>query len=331
MCQLISHIFCIVIVYRVYKHFFSDWTGWHLFLMWWHLAFLGIMGIIATGFWVFITISDRIIGYSIVLISLLLCILFAISSVILTCKIHGLLSEYWWAVTYHYYRYIITYNLQFTFSKKRINSFYYYDNWYLFQEWRKLINFMYLIVYIIFYIWCAWLFCRICLGFIVVAPYHLYWFKMYWLIWSSDKLSWILYINVYIVLKWLAICTRYHIINYGTQMNEVGLVFRRMYWKKGAWKHVQIVFSYIFCYDKSYLNIFIDHDLVEFPINWWNWQNLVLDKYYVSTEQNVLLIKHLILFYIYKKFGILAAYVKHIFLYSFNYDYKWLEQDDKYI
>ena len=426
MWQLASHILLIVILYRGYKYYFSDWTSWYIFLYVWHITFLLINSLIATTYW-FIELWH--INYILIymnIISNIIFIIYCSTFMLVAAKLNGWNSEYWWSSNYTYYRYIILLNFQQWIYTTNINQNNYYNQWYRLQSYKNIINIKWICIAITIYGFSLKILFSVVFKIIFFDHYFAYWICFMWEIYDSLYIEVLIVLNIYIGIKYISwICVLFYtiintfnqevgvviknmylyenIINikwiciaitiYGFSLKilfsvvfkiiffdhyfaywicfmweiydslyievlivlniyigikyiswicvlfytiintfnqEVGVVIKNMYLYENTFTNYKIDYQLTFCYEKVYHKIIAGNELYETPISWSIWKQEVSDMYVLKIWNNLSLINKFCKFNIYSKIWIWYDRVKYISLFSFDYNYIFLEQELEY-
>lgn len=330
MWQLASHILLIVILYRGYKYYFSDWTSWYIFLYVWHITFLLINSLIATTYW-FIELWH--INYILIymnIISNIIFIIYCSTFMLVAAKLNGWNSEYWWSSNYTYYRYIILLNFQQWIYTTNINQNNYYNQWYRLQSYKNIINIKWICIAITIYGFSLKILFSVVFKIIFFDHYFAYWICFMWEIYDSLYIEVLIVLNIYIGIKYISwICVLFYtIIN--TFNQEVGVVIKNMYLYENTFTNYKIDYQLTFCYEKVYHKIIAGNELYETPISWSIWKQEVSDMYVLKIWNNLSLINKFCKFNIYSKIWIWYDRVKYISLFSFDYNYIFLEQELEY-
>ena len=255
---------------------------------------------------------------------------YCVSCWVLVIKVYGPISEYWWSVMYSYYRHLLVLNWQKWLYFRRLKRVKYYKGWYNLQCNRKLWNSGWVVVFIIIKVVCIWIFINLCFGRIWQDHYFLYWFKFLWIFGELEVNKFFIWVQLYIILKlWCSRWVSYYIL-INIRTDGLGIVTTNMYKYCNIFTSRYTDYKYRFCYDKQYFRFFENSTAYEFPVSWCEWNQYVIDQYYIETLYLIQLIGKLVKYWVFSTLRVYFDYSREITMFSFEYSFLVLEQHKYY-
>lgn len=87
---------------------------------------------------------------------------------------------------------------------------------------------------------------------------------------------------------------------------------------------------YQLCYEGVGYRDTNNKDLYEVPLEWDSWYQIVSDSYYIAVFQRLVLLRRVVLFYVFTRFNIFSQRQRRVTAFSFRYAHIALEQEQTY-
>lgn len=330
MFQVIAHVIGGLIFVRGYLKYVGEWSGGECFCILWHFEVGLFMSVLATNFWDLSLLEANSKLLIMIIFSTFLLVVNCIFAWVMNVIMGGPRSMYWLAANLAYTRSVIFLLYQRYLRRFTTERGVLYTGWYLYQFDRRTIEFMWFVITVIACGIVFYCYFYVCCNGLFTGHYFSYWL---WLFWQFDGLiieELFIFVIIYICGKYFFVFLGFYFGTIVPQVHEVGVLMKKLFFKKNFFVTKKVDYKTDFCYTKLYSRIWLNSQIYEVPGMWWNWKQEVIDRNYNYWFASISLWWRILMYWVYFKTGLRKGEISNYKSFSFNYRYWCLEQDEMY-
>lgn len=329
MVQLLAHMAFAIALYREHKFFFTQWSGWYVFLSGWTMIFLASVSFLNAVYVIYWRHFEAGPLLFIFLCTLPILIIYGYVAIILMATFYEFVDEPWWARTYAYCGYLVGYGFQCVWYKNIIKSQFYFLVWYIYQCQPRGIKLSFiptiflLVIFLRLYIYAFFNSC-------LMYPYSYYFVTVYYSVVDLCEVNFIFFIVIYVIFKLVIFWIFINFLFFNKNMRFMGI----MNLDETYLRRLRVDDKLGRFDDRFYIeflsNIYIGRGVYEYPINWLSSSQFNNDSYNSVLKYFRYGYIHILLLYIYNRYDVVYGVYRRRDEFCLRYISWYLDQDWMY-